>query len=498
MRIERIEETTEANRVAAESVAWTRALDGPEGAPDARVARLFPALARLLSCSPAGAHAKTRTAVLAEASRLLGTALGADHVGIYLSGELAESTPDPSSTLTPAPFVLAARYSRLGLAGDVAFDGLEAIDLSPAADAGRRLIEGCSTRVFRPLAHRRRALGSTFSAEAGWSRIHATLRVPCPGQNGLLALITLDGPFLDSRASRALVEQAEAAASWVASYLERDRLGRELESMRAEMRAEKARTERLAALGRVASSAAHDFNNVLTAILGHADLLELELPAGAVATRGLEDLDEIRVAVTRGAKLVEELLAFGRKRPAGEQAIDLARSLAGLDSLLRRVAGDGIEVEARIEAGLPAVRMDLERFERLIVNLVVNARHAIEARPGQQGRIELSLDRVRDGMGAAGGESVRLRVRDNGCGMDAIVKQRLFEPFFTTRGGEGGTGLGLADVADFARAAGATIAVQSEPGAGTTLELRFPTAIDCACSAPAPVPQHSSHALRAL
>ncbi len=89
-------------------------------------------------------------------------------------------------------------------------------------------------------------------------------------------------------------------------------------------------------------------------------------------------------------------------------------------------------------------------------------------------------------------------MRDNGCGMDAIVKRRLFEPFFTTRGGEGGTGLGLADVADFARAAGATIAVHSEPGAGTTLELRFPTTLDSACSAPSPAPPHSSHSLRAL
>ena len=224
----------------------------------------------------------------------------------------------------------------------------------------------------------------------------------------------------------------------------------------------------------MASSAAHDFNNVLTAILGYADLLELELPDGAVGARGLEDLEEIRVAAARGAKLVDEVLAFGRKRPTGEQEIDLARSLACLDGMLRRVAGDGIEVDVRIAAGLPVVRMDRERFERLLVNLVVNARHAIEARPGRPGRIEVSLDRVRDGAGTAGGETVRLRVRDNGCGMDTVVKRRLFEPFFTTRGSEGGTGLGLADLADFARAAGATIEVESEPDAGSLLELRFP------------------------
>ena len=458
MRIERMEETTEANRVAAASVGGGRDHGLAECAQDDRVARLLPALARLLSCSTAA----PRSAVLAQAAKLLGTALGADHVGIYLSEHLLEAESEPLPARAAARFILA---------GSTGVDEIDVITLSPAEAAGRRLLESRSARVVRSFPRSLRALSSSAATAPGWSRIHSTLQVACPGQNGLLALISLAGPLLAARVSQGLAEQIEAAASLLAGHLERDRLGREL----AALRAEKARTQRLAALGRVASSAAHDFNNVLTTIVGYADLVELELPGGAACVPGSPgrlELEQIRIAASRGAKLVEDVLAFGRKRPSGEQEVDLAQAVDRLDGMLRRVAGEGIELQARSEAGLPRVRMDLERFERILVNLVANARHAIEACPGRQGRIQLSLD----GGHPVGAESVCLRVRDNGCGMDAIVKRRLFEPFFTTRGAEGGTGLGLADVADFARRAGATIEVESTPGVGCELALRFPIA----------------------
>jgi signal transduction histidine kinase len=158
--------------------------------------------------------------------------------------------------------------------------------------------------------------------------------------------------------------------------------------------------------------------------------------------------------------------------------------------MLPRVAGDAIELAIGIEPGLPRVRLDLERFERILVNLVVNARHAIESGPGHPGRIELRLERVRADDRPDGPDRVRLRVRDNGCGMDEAVQRRVFEPFFTTRGAEGGTGLGLADVADFARDAGATIALASAPGAGCEIELRFPMVDPTARIAPqAPSPR---------
>ena len=246
----------------------------------------------------------------------------------------------------------------------------------------------------------------------------------------------------------------------------------------ATLRSERARVERLANLGRVASSAAHDFNNVLTAILGYADLLELELPGVAVGQR---ELDEIRASVERGAVLVEEVLAFGRTRCSDksedESEIDLAQTLARLDGMARRVAGDGIVVSQRVELGLPLVRLDRERLERVVLNLVANARHAIEACPGRSGRIEISLERICGVLSARGSETLRLRVVDNGCGMRADVARRIFEPFFTTRGQLGGTGLGLADAADFAREAGGRIDVETTPGAGSAIQLDLPNSV---------------------
>ncbi len=325
------------------------------------------------------------------------------------------------------------------------------------ARSGRSLLAGDRSQV-----------ASRFSPSHGWSRIPSTFQVPCTGPEGLLAVIRFDGSFVDGRAPRDLAERAEAAAALVAGYLERDRLEREL----AAVRAAQTRNERLATLGQVASSAAHDFNNVLTAILGYADLLELELPgvaagASAGAARGQQELDEIRAAVERGAGLVEEVLTFGRTRSQAAKKIDLAEALGRLDGMARRLAGEGIAVSQRVEPGLPPIRLDRERLERVVLNLVANARHAIEACPGRPGRIEISLERVR--------ETLRLRVQDNGCGMGAEVKRRIFEPFFSTRGKLGGTGLGLAGAADFAREAGGRIEVETTPGAGSAIQLDFPT-----------------------
>lgn len=486
MRTKRIEETTEANRVAAASVAPGRGSAAPEVAFEARAASLLPAVVRLLS----GCPAPSRIVALARASELLVRALGADRVGIYL--------PDPAGGSPVAAerdiarFVLAASFAAPG-SGGRAREGdariVEGIELSRDDEAGRRLLAGRSVRAFRPLdlslSHFRSTPGPL--ATPGWSRVHATLQVPCPGPAGPVALIILDGPILATRAARDLECHVEAAASLLAGFLERDRLVREL----AALRSERSHTERLAALGRVASSVAHDLNNVLTAIVGHADLLELELPGGfehALGSPAGQDLEEIRTAAARGARLVEEVLAYGRKRASSDEPVDLARALAQLENMLHRVAGGAIELKLVVEEGLPLVRLDLERFERILLNLVVNGRHAIESGGGRPGRIELRLDRAREGDAAAGVEHVRLRVCDNGCGMDGALQRRVFEPFFTTRGAEGGTGLGLADVADFAHQTGATIAVESAPDAGCEIELRFPPAGSTPRIAPAPAP----------
>ena len=449
MRTGRIEETTEANRVAAESALPSRTWSRTELTRETRFVESLADLARLLS----GATSAPRSAVLAQAAEKLAAVIEADRVAIYLAPPLVPARSDSASASEGAapgrqePLLLAASFSRRG---------------------------------GRPLGLRRMPAAASFSPSPGWSRLPSTFQVPCTGPEGVLAVIRFDGPFLAARAAGDLAERAESAAALVAGYLERDRLEREL----ATLRSERARGERLATLGRVASSAAHDFNNVLTAILGYADLLELELPGTAAGQR---ELDEIRASVERGAVLVEEVLAFGRTRSShesegksegkseGETEIDLAQALARLDGMARRVAGEGIAVSQRVEPGLPPVRLDRERLERVVLNLVANARHAIEACPGRSGRIEISLERIRGELSARGSETLRLRVVDNGCGMGADVTRRIFEPFFTTRGQLGGTGLGLADAANFAREAGGRIEVESTPGAGSAILIDLPT-----------------------
>ncbi len=445
MRTGQIEETTEANRVAAESVtpggAWSRS----ELDRGSRSWQSLADLARLLS----GSTSAPRSAVLAQAAERLGALIEADRVVIDLAPQLAPALVDSTSPR--------------GAPGQLPGEG------AAPGQAERFVLAASWTRSGRSLLARDRSqVASRFSPSHGWSRIPSTFQVPCTGPEGLLAVIRFDGSFVDGRAPRDLAERAEAAAALVAGYLERDRLEREL----AAVRAAQTRNERLATLGQVASSAAHDFNNVLTAILGYADLLELELPgvaagASAGAARGQQELDEIRAAVERGAGLVEEVLAFGRTRSQAAEQIDLAEALGRLDGMARRLAGEGIAVSQRVEPGLPPIRLDRERLERVVLNLVANARHAIEACPGRPGRIEISLERVR--------ETLRLRVQDNGCGMGAEVKRRIFEPFFSTRGKLGGTGLGLAGAADFAREAGGRIEVETTPGAGSAIQLDFPT-----------------------
>jgi signal transduction histidine kinase len=299
------------------------------------------------------------------------------------------------------------------------------------------------------------------------------LQIPCVGSEGLNAIVCFDGERFDPA-------RAEAAVVVFAAGLERERL----EGALASMRAERARSERLVLLGRAAGGAAHDLNNVLTAILGYADLLELEQPAAG----GQAELEEIRGAVARGAGLVEELLAFGRPRAAFSDEVDLAEVLGRLAGMARRVAGEAIALDLRLEPGLGRVRIDREAFERAVLNLVANARHAIEARPGSAGRIAIALELVRadragagDAAGSTGsvnahGEWVRLSIADDGCGMPADVANRIFEPFFTTRATSGGTGLGLAGVAECVRRAGGRIAVESAPDSGTTLRIDLPTA----------------------
>jgi PAS domain S-box-containing protein len=228
--------------------------------------------------------------------------------------------------------------------------------------------------------------------------------------------------------------------------------------------------QKMDAIGRLAGGVAHDFNNMLTAIVGHAELLKAQLSEGTAA---FEDVVEIEKAAVRAAGLTQQLLAFSRRQVLQLTVLDLDAVFEGMQRMLRRLIGE--DVQLTFEAGGPAwIKADASQMEQVMLNLVVNARDAMPT--GGVVRIESSTreigDIAADQLSIAPGPYVVLTVADNGHGMDAATRARIFEPFFTTR--KEGTGLGLSTVYGVIRQSGGLIAAQSQPGAGTTFTVHLP------------------------
>ncbi len=254
---------------------------------------------------------------------------------------------------------------------------------------------------------------------------------------------------------------ASSAADIVAGMFEQSaRLEAERELRSQQVEIERAR--KLEALALFATQVVHDLNNILTVVRSAIDVL---------AARGVEaELGPVSDAVSHGARLVKQLLAFAR--PAAEEprvaTVRIADAVADSIPLVRAAVGTAFDVRTEIERGPWRVRLEATDVERLMLNLALNARDAMPA----GGEIFVSLGLEETPPGAA--PSVLLEVRDEGIGMDAATQARIFDPFFTTKGV--GTGLGLSTVHGIVRRAGGTIDVTSAPGKGATLDLRLPVA----------------------
>lgn len=232
--------------------------------------------------------------------------------------------------------------------------------------------------------------------------------------------------------------------------------------------------QKMESVGRLAGGVAHDFNNMLSVILGYAELaMEQVRPEDPLYA----NLKEILRAGRRSADIVRKLLAFARKQTVEPQVLDLNETVDGMLRMLRRLIGEGIELAWLPEPGLWQVKMDPTQVDQILANLCINARDAI----GDVGKITIKTANrhlgeafCRAEADLVPGQYVMLQISDNGCGMDPGIQARIFEPFFTTKALGKGTGLGLATVYGIVKQNNGEILVRSKPGHGAVFEIYLP------------------------
>jgi len=230
--------------------------------------------------------------------------------------------------------------------------------------------------------------------------------------------------------------------------------------------------QQLEAIGRLAGGVAHDFNNILGIIMGHAELL---LATGA-DERSHNGLEQIRRAAERAASLTQQLLAFSRKQVLQPRVLDLNESVTDVEKMLSRVIGEDIELIAKLHPSLMMVKADPNQIEQVLINLAVNARDAMPhggKLTMETANVQLEGEEARD-LDVSPGSYVMLKVGDTGNGMDVVTLSHAFEPFFTTKPMGKGTGLGLSTVYGIVKQSGGGIQVESEPGRGTSFRIYLP------------------------
>ncbi|KQW42449.1 MULTISPECIES: PAS domain S-box protein [unclassified Roseateles] len=237
--------------------------------------------------------------------------------------------------------------------------------------------------------------------------------------------------------------------------------------------------QRLESVGQLTGGIAHDFNNLLTVIQGNLQVLE-ELPALANAEFAQQLVSAATRASRRGAELTGKLLAFSRRQVLQPTAVDVGALLQSLSDMLRRTLDQRIAISVELPDGCPAALADPGQLEAALLNIAINARDAmpeggtLRFTAALAGTLPAEVRREIDDASAQDERFVRIAIADTGTGMPEEVRERAFEPFFTTKQAGRGTGLGLSTVYGFAKQSRGAVAIESAPGAGTTISLYLP------------------------
>ena len=321
-------------------------------------------------------------------------------------------------------------------------------------------------------------------ARQDWDVVLSDYFLPGFDAPGALAVLQASGndlPFIVVSGSVGEDTAVAAMRAGATDYIMKDRLQRlppavtraladaSVRRERVQLQRDLAQAQKLEAIGRLAGGVAHDFNNVLTAILGSSELLLLDTPRDAT---NREEIEIIRDAATRAQDLIRQLLAFSARQVLQPAVIDLNALVKNLGRMLRRLIGEDLALATELAPDLGSVRVDPGQVEQVLVNLAVNARDAMP--DGGRLTIRTANVDVAESGELATGRYVLVEVSDTGIGMDAPTLARAFEPFFTTKERGKGTGLGLASAYGIVRQSGGQITVSSTPGAGTTFRIHLP------------------------
>ena len=345
---------------------------------------------------------------------------------------------------------LNGRYIMVNKAGEelIGYTLDEILQLRISDVVPRKYLDEIHTRLKRKLADHSLTIYEIEAIRKDGSRVPIEVSSRLVYENGV--------PVAVQGSARDITERKRAEAELRASQIQLQQ------------------SQKLEAIGQLAGGVAHDFNNMLTAIIGYTDL---SLRRVGMENSIRRNLEETKKAAERAASLVRQLLAFSRKQILEPKVLDLNDVVKDMQKMLTRLIGEDVRLATRLEPDLGSVKADPCQVEQIIVNLVVNARDAMP----RGGRVTIetantTLDEraVLKHVSVKPGAYVMLSVSDTGSGMDQETQQRIFEPFFTTKETGKGTGLGLSTVYGIVKQSGGNIWVYSEPGMGTVFKVYLP------------------------